>query len=124
MAAALDLDKNQPAVTALGCSMTPDEDNVIPLPPDRRGPPAPVQPPPSYEPEQSLLGAILVRPEVFPAVIDAGVKSESFSGAAHGRIFQAMLDLYGRGEPVDLVTVTALLKERGKLEGAGRPQEP
>jgi archaellum biogenesis ATPase FlaH len=101
--------------------MTPDEDNVIPLPPDRRGPPAPVQPPPSYEPEQSLLGAILVRPEVFPAVIDAGVKSESFSGAAHGRIFQAMLDLYGRGEPVDLVTVTALLKERGKLEEAGGP---
>ena len=32
-----------------------------------------------------------------------------------------MLDLYGRGEPVDLVTVCALLKERGQLEGVGGP---
>lgn len=74
--------------------MTPDENKVIPLPPDRRGPPAPVQSPPAYEPEQSLLGAILVRPEVFPAVIDAGVKTESFSGAAHGLIFKAGADRY------------------------------
>ncbi len=40
----------------------------------------------------------------------------TFNREAHGRIFQAMLDLYGRGEPVDLVTVTSLLMERGQLE--------
>jgi archaellum biogenesis ATPase FlaH len=101
--------------------MTPDENKVIPLPPDRRGSSAPVQPPPSYEPEQSLLGAILVRPEVLPAVIDAGVKPESFYGEAHGRIYRAIFDLYARGEPIDLVTVTALLKERGHLDGVGGP---
>ena len=88
---------------------------------DRHGQPAPVQPPPSYEPEQSLLGAILVRPEVFPAVIDAGVKAESFSGAAHGLIFKAMLALHGEKAPIDLVTVTTRLKECGKLEAVGGP---
>jgi len=88
---------------------------------DRHGQPAPVQPPPSYEPEQALLGAILVRPEVFPAIIDAGVKAESFYREDHGRIYRAMFDLYSRGEPVDLVTVSALLKERGQLDGVGGP---
>ncbi|MEJ2093417.1 MAG: replicative DNA helicase [Syntrophobacterales bacterium] len=36
-------------------------------------------------------------------------------------MFQAMLDLWSRGEPVDLVTVTALLKERARLEEVGGP---
>ena len=49
------------------------------------------------------------------------IAPEDFYREAHGRIYQAMLDLYGRGEPVDLVTVSALLKERGKLEGVGGP---
>jgi len=101
--------------------MSREEIKVIPLPPDRHGPPAPVHPPPSYEPEQALIGAILVRPEVFPAVIDAGVKTESFSGAAHGLIFKAMLALHEQKAPIDLVTVCAALKERGKLEAAGGP---
>jgi hypothetical protein len=98
--------------------MSPEETKIITLP-DRLGPLAPVQSPPSYEPEQALLGAILVRPEVFPAVIDAGVKAESFSGPAHATIFKAMLDLHGERAPIDLVTVTGRLKERGKLEASG-----
>jgi replicative DNA helicase len=49
------------------------------------------------------------------------ITPEDFYREAHGRIFKAMLDLYGKGEPVDLVTVTALLKERGHLEGVGGP---
>lgn len=92
----------------------------IPLP-DRHGSPATIQAPPSYEPEQALLGALLVRPEKFEAVIDAGVKPESFYREDHGRIYRAMFDLYSRGEPVDLVTVSALLKERGQLDGVGGP---
>lgn len=95
-------------------------DKVINLP-DRHGPPAPVQPPPSYEPEQSLIGAIFVRPEVLPGVIDAGVTAGSFSGAPHALIFKAMLALHGERAPVDLVTVTARLKEWGKLKEAGGP---
>jgi hypothetical protein len=77
-------------------------------------------PPHSIEAEQATLGAILVRPEVMEKVADL-ISPDDFYRQAHGRIFQAMLDLYGKNEPVDLVTVSALLKERGKLEGVGGP---
>ena len=82
--------------------------------------PAGYTPPANPEAEQSVLGAILVRPEVMDRIADL-IVPEDFYREAHGRIYQAMLDLYGRGEPVDLVTVSALLKERGKLEGVGGP---
>jgi replicative DNA helicase len=77
-------------------------------------------PPANPEAEQSVLGAILVRPEVLDRIADL-IVPEDFYRQAHGRIFKAMLDLYGKGEPVDLVTVNALLKERGQLEGVGGP---
>ncbi|MGB8872919.1 MAG: replicative DNA helicase [Desulfobaccales bacterium] len=77
-------------------------------------------PPANAEAEQSVLGAILVRPEVLDRVADL-IAAGDFYREAHGRIFQAMLDLYGRGDPVDLVTVSALLAERGQLEGVGGP---
>jgi replicative DNA helicase len=85
-----------------------------------------IQTPPGYTPpanpeaEQSVLGAVLVRPEVLDRVADL-LEPEDFYREAHARIYRAMLDLYGKGEPVDLVTVTALLKERGQLEGVGGP---
>jgi replicative DNA helicase len=77
-------------------------------------------PPANPEAEQSVLGAILVRPEVMDRIADV-IVPEDFYRQAHGRIYKAMLDLYGKGEPVDLVTVNALLKERGQLEGVGGP---
>ena len=77
-------------------------------------------PPASPEAEQSVLGAILVRPNVLDAVADV-IKPDDFYRQAHAQIFQAMLDLYAYGQPVDLVTVTMLLKERGMLEGVGGP---
>jgi replicative DNA helicase len=85
-------------------------------------PPAPVgyTPPANPEAEQSVLGAILVRPEVMDRIADV-IVPEDFYREAHGRIYKAMLDLYGKGEPVDLVTVNALLKERGQLERVGGP---
>ncbi len=84
------------------------------------GVPAGYTPPANPEAEQSVLGAILVRPEVLDRVADL-IEPGDFYREAHARIFQTMLDLYGRGEPVDLVTVTALLKERGQLESVGGP---
>ena len=76
------------------------------------------QPPANPEAEQAVLGAILLRPTVLDEVNDLLRRSDFYRGA-HGRIYQAMLDLYGRGEPVDLQTVTFLLKERGQLEEVG-----
>jgi replicative DNA helicase len=82
--------------------------------------PAGVTPPANLEAEQSVLGAILLRPQVLDQVADL-IGAQDFYRPAHGRIFQGMLDLYNRAEPVDLVTVTALLKERSHLEDVGGP---
>ena len=77
-------------------------------------------PPNSIEAEESVLGAILVRPEVLDDVADI-ITAEDFYREAHGRIFRAMLDLHEAQEPVDLVTVTSYLKDRNQLEGVGGP---
>jgi replicative DNA helicase len=87
-------------------------------------PPAPAPtgytPPANPEAEQSVLGAILLRPQVLDQISDI-LEPEDFYREAHARIYQAMMGLYKRGEPVDLVSVNALLKERGQLEGVGGP---
>ncbi len=82
--------------------------------------PAGATPPASPEAEQSVLGAILLRPQVMDLVVDI-LGPQDFYREAHRRIFQAMIDLYNRHEPVDLVSVNNLLKERGQLEEVGGP---
>lgn len=76
--------------------------------------------PANPEAEQAVLGAVLLRPETLDAVADL-LQPGDFYREAHGAIFQTMLDLQGKGEPVDLVTVCALLKERGNLKRVGGP---
>lgn len=77
-------------------------------------------PPASPEAEQSVLGAILVRPSVLERVLES-IGPEDFYREAHGWIFRAMIDLHSAGEPVDLVTVSTYLRDRGQLEGVGGP---
>lgn len=76
------------------------------------------QPPIDTEAEQSVLGAILVRPTVLDDMVDL-LHPGDFYREAHGRIFQTMIDLSAKSEPVDLVTVCALLRHRGHLESVG-----
>lgn len=71
----------------------------------------------NLEAEQSVLGAILVQPETLDGIADLLTQTD-FYREAHGAISRAMMDLHGRSEPVDLVTVSALLKERGRHGGA------
>jgi len=75
-------------------------------------------PPADPEAEQAVLGAILIRPEVLDSMADL-LQPEDFYRQAHSRIYQVILDLYGRGEPVDYRTVASLLNDRGQLEGVG-----
>jgi len=77
-------------------------------------------PPANPEAEQSVLGAILLRPQVMDLVADT-LTPQDFYREAHRQIYQAMIDLYNRHEPVDLVSVNNLLKERGQLEEVGGP---
>jgi replicative DNA helicase len=72
------------------------------------------------EVEQSVLGALLVRPEMVHQVAEI-LTPQDYYRQAHGLIFRAMLELHGQGEPVDLVTVTQKLKAKGQLEKTGGP---
>jgi len=65
------------------------------------------------EAEQSVLGAILLDKEVVTEIIS----SQDFYREDHREIFEAIMDLYEKGEPIDLITVA--LKVRGSLEAVG-----
>jgi hypothetical protein len=68
--------------------------------------------------EQAVLGAILQSADVFPAVLETGVGAGDFT-ARRQVIFECLLDLYGRGKPVDAVTVSAELLANGELSRVG-----
>ncbi|MDY0404142.1 replicative DNA helicase [Virgibacillus sp. 179-BFC.A HS] len=75
-------------------------------------------PPHNIEAEQSIIGAIFLEPEAFSTASEL-LMPEDFYRAAHQRIFEAMLKLSDRGEPIDVLTVTALLKDNKLLEEVG-----
>lgn len=75
-------------------------------------------PPRNEEAEEALLSAILVDNTALLDVVDL-LGPPDFYRTAHGTIFAAMTDLFNRGEPIDLVTVTNALREKGRLEAVG-----
>ena len=75
-------------------------------------------PPQNNEAEQCLLGCLMLDKDAIVKVVDF-IKAEDFYKSMHQDIFQAMTDLYGRSEPIDILSVSARLKERNKLEDIG-----
>jgi replicative DNA helicase len=75
-------------------------------------------PPQDVAAEQSVLGAMLMSKDAIAEVIEV-VKSPDFYRPQHELIFDAIIDLYGRGEPADAVTVADELGKRGELARAG-----
>lgn len=75
-------------------------------------------PPHNLEAEQSLLGSILLDKDAMLKIADA-IDPADFYKIGHALIFEAMLELYGKGEPVDLLTLSNRLEEKGQLERAG-----
>ncbi|MBU3896217.1 replicative DNA helicase [Patescibacteria group bacterium] len=75
-------------------------------------------PPQNIEAEQSLLGCLMLDKNAIVKVVDL-VKPEDFYKDTHREIFQAMADLYQKQEPIDLLSITSRLRERGKLEFIG-----
>ncbi|MBI3379246.1 replicative DNA helicase [Candidatus Gottesmanbacteria bacterium] len=68
--------------------------------------------------ESSVLGAILIDKDALSDVIDF-LRPEYFYKEAHSHIFSAMMALFEKHEPVDIVTVTAELKKMGKYKDVG-----
>ena len=79
-------------------------------------------PPHNLEAEESLLGAMMLSREAITAAIEAHIEDNDFYKPAHGTIFQAALELHGRGEPVDPVTVAEELRRAARLEQLGGRQ--
>jgi replicative DNA helicase len=75
-------------------------------------------PPQNLEAEQSVLGAMLLDRDAIARVVEA-LRPEDFYRDLHGTIYTAALELFERGEPVDLITITNRLAGMGKLEDVG-----
>lgn len=75
-------------------------------------------PPNNLEAEQAVIGAILLDPESFSTAAERLTPTD-FYRTSHQVIFEAMAELFEKGEPIDLVTVTTLLANNNKLEVAG-----
>ena len=78
-------------------------------------------PPHNEEAEQAVLGAMMLSGEAIAQVADLGLRAEDFYRSGHRAIFEALTDLYARGEPVDVVTAKEELQRQGTLESVGGP---
>jgi replicative DNA helicase len=74
--------------------------------------------PHSLDAEQSVLGSMLLDRYAI-AKAAQGLRPEDFYRDAHRAIYIAILELFERGEPADLITVTDRLQQMGKLEAVG-----
>jgi len=75
-------------------------------------------PPQNQEAEESLLGAILIDNENLLDILEV-LTPEDFYKSAHGIIFSAITELFNEDEPVDLITLSNKLREKGEFEKAG-----
>ncbi len=78
-------------------------------------------PPQSIDAEKALLGSIFLRPEVIFETVDI-VSPASFYADKHARIFEAMLELLNKREPIDLIAVSEKLENKGYLDSLGGRQ--
>ena len=75
-------------------------------------------PPHNLVAEESLLGAMLLSRDAIADALET-VSAEHFYRPAHARVFEAVRDLYGAGDPADAVTVAEVLERSGSLETIG-----
>lgn len=78
-------------------------------------------PPHNLDAERAVLGAVLLEGrETLPRVVEL-LRASDFYTEAHRTIFETMLRLFDRGEPVDLITLSEELRRSGALEAVGGP---
>ena len=81
-------------------------DNIAPVPPQ------------NLDAESAVLGGILFENEALAQVLQI-VTAEDFYREIHGKILGAMIELWNRKEPIDLITLSDFLKGRGELDAVG-----
>lgn len=75
-------------------------------------------PPQDIETERALLGAVMIKPGALAGIVDL-LTQESFYAEKHRMIWRAMIDLYMKNEPIDMLSVSAKLKEKKWLQNVG-----
>ena len=77
-------------------------------------------PPQAVDLEEAVLGALMLEKSPVNDVIDI-LKPESFYKESHQKIYEAIYELFGASEAIDILTVTQKLRSKGDLEAAGGP---
>lgn len=75
-------------------------------------------PPQNLESERAFLGSLMLRPEAMYDVMDF-IRIEVFYADKHRLIFESIFDLFGKHEPVDMLSLSTRLKELGLLDRIG-----
>ncbi|MFO0752246.1 MAG: replicative DNA helicase [Thermodesulfovibrionales bacterium] len=75
-------------------------------------------PPQNIEAEQSVLGSVIFDNEALPKVLEV-LSPDDFYRESHRRLYNAMLDLFDRNEPIDIITLTDHLKKNNDLDTVG-----
>jgi replicative DNA helicase len=75
-------------------------------------------PPQSLEAEMSVLGGVLLENEALNKALEV-LRPEDFYRESHRKIFKALIVLFEKGEPADLVTLTSVLSDNGDLDAVG-----
>jgi replicative DNA helicase len=75
-------------------------------------------PPQNLEAEQSIIGGILLDNQGLNAVVEL-LSARDFYSDSHRRIFEAILSLSDRSEPIDLITLSNILKDQKQLDKVG-----
>lgn len=75
-------------------------------------------PPQNLDSEKAFLGSIMLKPELLHEVLDI-ISTDSFYAEKHRNIYGSMIELFNKGEPVDLVSLSTRLKETSLIEKIG-----
>ncbi len=75
-------------------------------------------PPQSTDSERAVLGSIMLRPGAIHEISDL-ITPESFYASKHSQIYKTMLELSSKGDPIDLISVSHKLTEKGSLDSIG-----
>src|SRR5581483_12213405 len=79
-------------------------------------------PPNNLEAERAVLGALLLDDKAIDYVVQE-ISPDDFYRPIHATLYETMVELNKRGEPVDAVTLVTELRRRGTLEAVGGPAE-
>lgn len=77
-------------------------------------------PPQAIELEEAVLGALMLDKDAINHVLDV-LKADSFYKPEHQEVFEAALQLFEDQQPIDILTITNTLRQRGKLDFVGGP---